>query len=151
MMTSFASARVDNRSVPLPAMASMAFVDEVGPHLVQLAWDELTGRGVYYGANASDASQCQGDDVYIAGAARGPDRRHRRPTVVMVFIIQTAYAVGISPFGAQLRLSQAVALFSTPSQAPCQRPPPEWPGSPGCGGSCNATGASHAPPEQDPR
>lgn len=31
--------------------------------------DELTGRGVYYGANASDASQCQGDDVYIVGAA----------------------------------------------------------------------------------
>ncbi len=31
--------------------------------------DELTGRGVYYGANASDASQTQGDDVYIAGAA----------------------------------------------------------------------------------
>jgi len=30
---------------------------------------ELTGRGVYYGANAGDASQCQGDDVYIAGAA----------------------------------------------------------------------------------
>ena len=30
---------------------------------------ELTGRGVYYGANASDASQAQGDDVYIAGAA----------------------------------------------------------------------------------
>ena len=30
---------------------------------------ELTGRGVYYGANASDASQCQGDDVYIVGAA----------------------------------------------------------------------------------
>ena len=31
--------------------------------------DELTGRGVYYGANASEASQCQGDDVYIVGAA----------------------------------------------------------------------------------
>jgi thioredoxin reductase (NADPH) len=31
--------------------------------------DELTGRGVYYGAIASDASQCQGDDVYIVGAA----------------------------------------------------------------------------------
>jgi thioredoxin reductase (NADPH) len=30
---------------------------------------ELTGRGVYYGANASDASQTQGDNVYIAGAA----------------------------------------------------------------------------------
>ncbi len=30
---------------------------------------ELTGRGVYYGAAASDASQCQGDDVFIIGAA----------------------------------------------------------------------------------
>jgi thioredoxin reductase (NADPH) len=30
---------------------------------------ELTGRGVYYGANASEASQTQGDDVYIVGAA----------------------------------------------------------------------------------
>ncbi len=30
---------------------------------------ELTGRGVYYGANASDASQTQGNNVYIAGAA----------------------------------------------------------------------------------
>jgi ABC-type nitrate/sulfonate/bicarbonate transport system substrate-binding protein len=44
-------------------------VDEVGTHLVQLAWDELIGRGVYYGANGCDASQYQGDDVYIAGAA----------------------------------------------------------------------------------
>jgi len=31
--------------------------------------DELTGRGVYYGATASDASQCQGDDIYVVGAA----------------------------------------------------------------------------------
>jgi thioredoxin reductase (NADPH) len=31
--------------------------------------EELTGRGVYYGADASDASQCQGDDVYVVGAA----------------------------------------------------------------------------------
>lgn len=31
--------------------------------------DELTGRGVYYGATASEANQCQGDDVYIVGAA----------------------------------------------------------------------------------
>jgi thioredoxin reductase (NADPH) len=30
---------------------------------------ELTGRGVYYGVNASEASQCQGDDVYIVGGA----------------------------------------------------------------------------------
>ena len=31
--------------------------------------DRLTGRGVYYGANAGDAGQCQGDDVYVVGAA----------------------------------------------------------------------------------
>jgi len=31
--------------------------------------DELNGRGVYYGANSSEAGQCAGDDVYIVGAA----------------------------------------------------------------------------------
>ena len=31
--------------------------------------DELTGRGIYYGVNASEASQCQGDEVYVVGAA----------------------------------------------------------------------------------
>ena len=30
---------------------------------------ELTGRGVYYGANASEASQTEGDEVYVVGAA----------------------------------------------------------------------------------
>jgi thioredoxin reductase (NADPH) len=30
---------------------------------------ELTGRGVYYGADATEASQCQDDDVYVVGAA----------------------------------------------------------------------------------
>ncbi|GAA1593728.1 FAD-dependent oxidoreductase [Kribbella sancticallisti] len=30
---------------------------------------ELTGCGVYYGVSASDASQCQGDDVYLIGGA----------------------------------------------------------------------------------
>ncbi len=30
---------------------------------------ELTGRGVYYGANAGDARQCEGDEVYVVGAA----------------------------------------------------------------------------------
>jgi len=31
--------------------------------------EQLTGRGVYYGANASEASQCQDDEVYVVGAA----------------------------------------------------------------------------------
>ena len=31
--------------------------------------DELVGRGVYYGASASEAMQTAGDDVYVVGAA----------------------------------------------------------------------------------
>jgi thioredoxin reductase (NADPH) len=31
--------------------------------------EELTGRGVFYGATAAEASQCEGDDVYVVGAA----------------------------------------------------------------------------------
>ena len=31
--------------------------------------DDLTGRGVYYGATASEASLCAGDDVHVVGAA----------------------------------------------------------------------------------
>jgi thioredoxin reductase (NADPH) len=31
--------------------------------------EPLAGRGVYYGVNAGEASQCAGDDVYIVGAA----------------------------------------------------------------------------------
>lgn len=31
--------------------------------------DTFTGRGIYYGSNASDAHQCSGDDVYLVGAA----------------------------------------------------------------------------------
>ncbi len=37
--------------------------------LVAPGLDELTGRGVYYGANASEAGQCQDEDVYVVGAA----------------------------------------------------------------------------------
>jgi thioredoxin reductase (NADPH) len=31
--------------------------------------EELAGRGVFYGSSAAEAAQCQGDDVYIVGAA----------------------------------------------------------------------------------
>jgi thioredoxin reductase (NADPH) len=31
--------------------------------------DDLTGRGVYYGSSAADASQCEGEEVYLVGAA----------------------------------------------------------------------------------
>jgi thioredoxin reductase (NADPH) len=31
--------------------------------------DTLTGRGVYYGADAGDAKQCEGEEVFVVGAA----------------------------------------------------------------------------------
>lgn len=31
--------------------------------------DALTGRGVYYGVNAAEANQCEGDEVFIVGGA----------------------------------------------------------------------------------
>ncbi|MGB9375924.1 MAG: FAD-dependent oxidoreductase [Mycobacteriales bacterium] len=37
--------------------------------LVAAGIDDFVGRGVYYGATASEASQCEGDDVYVVGAA----------------------------------------------------------------------------------
>ncbi|EWT02729.1 chemotaxis protein CheY [Intrasporangium oryzae NRRL B-24470] len=52
--------------------------------------DELTGRGVYYGATASEASQCEGDDVYIVGAANSAGQaalnlaRHAKRVVLVV-------------------------------------------------------------------
>ena len=38
-------------------------------HLNASGIDQLTGRGVYYGVNASEASQCQDDEVYLVGGA----------------------------------------------------------------------------------
>ena len=51
---------------------------------------ELTGRGVYYGAAASDAKSVEGDDVYIIGGANSAGQaalnmaRHARCVVMLV-------------------------------------------------------------------
>ena len=51
---------------------------------------ELTGRGVYYGATASEARSCEGDDVYVVGAANSAGQaalnlaRFARRVVVLV-------------------------------------------------------------------
>lgn len=52
--------------------------------------EQFTGRGVYYGATASEASQCEGDEVYVVGAANSAGQatlnlaRHARKVVVLV-------------------------------------------------------------------
>ncbi|WP_432947213.1 FAD-dependent oxidoreductase [Kribbella sp. CA-253562] len=51
---------------------------------------ELTGRGVYYGVSASEASQCEGDDVYLVGGANSAGQaalnlaRYARKVVLIV-------------------------------------------------------------------
>ena len=55
-------AEIEARSVVVATGVSYRRLDAAGP-------DELSGRGVYYGASASEASQCQGDEVYLVGAA----------------------------------------------------------------------------------
>jgi thioredoxin reductase (NADPH) len=51
---------------------------------------EFTGRGVFYGATASEARQCEGDDVYVVGAANSAGQavlnlaRYARRVVLLV-------------------------------------------------------------------
>jgi thioredoxin reductase (NADPH) len=56
------SGEIEARSVIIATGVSYRSLDVDG-----LA--DLTGRGVYYGATASEASQCQDDEVYVVGAA----------------------------------------------------------------------------------
>jgi thioredoxin reductase (NADPH) len=52
--------------------------------------DQLGVRGVYYGVTASEASQCQGEDVYVVGAANSAGQaalnfaRHAKRVVMVV-------------------------------------------------------------------
>ena len=52
--------------------------------------DALGSRGVYYGATASEAAQCEGEDVYIVGAANSAGQaalnlaKHARKVVLVV-------------------------------------------------------------------
>jgi thioredoxin reductase (NADPH) len=55
-------AEVEARSVVIATGVSYRRLEAPGV-------EGLTGRGVYYGATASEASQCEGDDVYVVGAA----------------------------------------------------------------------------------
>ena len=74
---------IEARSVIVATGVSYRLLE--GPGL-----DEHTGRGVYYGATASEASQCEGDDVYVVGAANSAGQatlnlaRYARRVVMVV-------------------------------------------------------------------
>lgn len=52
--------------------------------------DDVVGRGVYYGASASEAAQTAGEDVYVVGAANSAGQaalnfaRHARRVVIVI-------------------------------------------------------------------
>ncbi|MBM7781216.1 FAD-dependent oxidoreductase [Arthrobacter tumbae] len=58
----FGSGELEARALIIATGVSYRRLEAVGI-------DTFSGRGIYYGANASEASQCEGEDVYIVGAA----------------------------------------------------------------------------------
>ncbi len=53
---------IEARTIVVATGVSYRLLDAPGLH-------ELAGRGVYYGASAGEARACEGDDVYVVGAA----------------------------------------------------------------------------------
>ena len=53
---------IESRALIVATGVSYRRLDAAGLH-------ELTGRGIYYGMYVGEANQCQGDEVYIVGAA----------------------------------------------------------------------------------
>jgi thioredoxin reductase (NADPH) len=62
--------------------------------------DELSGRGVYYGSAATEASDCVGDDVYVVGGANSAGQ-------AALFYSRTAKSVTLVVRGDSLRRSMS--------------------------------------------
>ena len=73
--------------------------------------DELTGRGAYYGASASEASQCEGDNVYIVGAANSAGQ-------AALNLARYARKVTLVVRGASLEQSMSLYLIQRITAAP---------------------------------
>lgn len=77
------SERLEARSVVIATGVSYRRLQ--GPGL-----EDLAGRGVFYGSSASEAAQCEGEDVYLVGAANSAGQaalnfaRHAKRVVMVV-------------------------------------------------------------------
>ena len=73
--------------------------------------DDLTGRGVYYGANASEAPQVQDDEVYVVGAANSAGQAALRLALfakrVVVLVRGPSLEAGMSQYLVERILSTA--------------------------------------------
>jgi len=67
--------------------------------------DELTGRGVYYGSALTEATACQGEDVYIVGGANSAGQ-------AALFLSRYAKSVTLLVRGPSLEKSMSYYLIS---------------------------------------
>ena len=73
--------------------------------------DELTGRGVYYGSALTEATACQGQDVYIVGGANSAGQ-------AALFLSRYARSVTLLVRGPSLEKSMSYYLIQRITDAP---------------------------------
>ncbi|MFF8918862.1 FAD-dependent oxidoreductase [Streptomyces sp. NPDC015032] len=73
--------------------------------------DELTGRGVYYGSSLTEASSCEGQDVYVVGGANSAGQ-------AAVFLARSAKSVTMLVRGESLTASMSYYLIQQIDEAP---------------------------------
>jgi thioredoxin reductase (NADPH) len=74
--------------------------------------DELGTRGVYYGASASEAMQCAGEDVYVVGAANSAGQAVLNLARYARSVVMVVRAAGL---GATMSQYLAQRIASTPN------------------------------------
>ncbi|CAM5580744.1 FAD-dependent oxidoreductase [Streptomyces microflavus] len=73
--------------------------------------DDLTGRGVYYGSALTEASSCEGQDVYVVGGANSAGQ-------AAVFLSRGAKSVTLLVRGASLTASMSYYLIQQIEETP---------------------------------
>ncbi|MBU9763753.1 response regulator [Mycobacterium sp. TNTM28] len=91
---------VEYRELPVPG----CFNDPADP-------SNFVGRGVYYGASVSDASECAGEDVYIVGGANSAGQ-------AAMFMSREAKSVTLLVRGPSLEASMSHYLIQQIEQTP---------------------------------
>jgi thioredoxin reductase (NADPH) len=98
-------------ATPLSAHAVLLTTGVAYRRLAAPGIEALTGSGVYYGAATTEAQSCQGDDVYIVGAANSAGQ-------AAVFFARTARSVTILVRGDGLERSMSHYLIQQIAELP---------------------------------
>ncbi|MFI8106132.1 FAD-dependent oxidoreductase [Streptomyces sp. NPDC086023] len=96
------------------AVAAHSVILATGVSYRQLAvpgCDDLTGRGVYYGSSLTEASSCEGQDVYVVGGANSAGQ-------AAVYLARGAKSVTLLVRGASLTSSMSHYLVQQIEEAP---------------------------------